>query len=54
MNYPKPPENIMQFARAFSTEQACADYLFSLRWPNGYACPKCGSTRAGPIRAASG
>jgi hypothetical protein len=54
MNYPKPPENIIEFSRSFSTEQACADYLFSLRWPHGYVCPKCGSSKAGPIRSTPG
>ena len=54
MTYPRPPESIVEFSRAFNTEKACADYLFSLRWPNGYACPKCGSTKAGPIRSIPG
>lgn len=45
-NFPKPPMNIIDFSRYFATEEACADYLFSLRYPNGYACPKCGSVRA--------
>lgn len=54
MLYPKPPENIIQFSRTFATDEACARYLFSLRWPHGYVCPKCGSTRAGPIRSTPG
>jgi hypothetical protein len=28
----------MEFSRRFATEEACADYLFRLRYPNGYAC----------------
>ncbi len=44
--YPKPPETLMQFAAKFRTEKACANYLFSLRYPGGYACPKCGSVKA--------
>lgn len=46
MSYPTPPQNIMAFARMFATDEACADYLFSLRYPAGYVCPSCGSTRA--------
>lgn len=44
--YPEPPKNIIEFSRHFATEDACADYLISLRYPNGYACFKCGSVRA--------
>lgn len=44
--YPEPPKNIIEFSRHFGTEEACANYLFSLRYPNGYVCFKCGSVRA--------
>lgn len=44
--YPEPPRNIIEFSRRFATEEACADYLFSLRYPNGYVCSKCSSARA--------
>ena len=27
----------------FSTEQDCIDYLTSIRWPQGFICPVCGS-----------
>jgi len=26
----------------FPTEEACRTHLFSRRWPNGFACPRCG------------
>ena len=26
----------------FPSEQSCADYIATLRWPNGPVCPKCG------------
>ena len=29
----------------FRTEQDCIDYLVSLKWPNGFQCPQCGSIR---------
>jgi transposase-like protein len=35
------PENLMEFERRFRTEQACQDYLASLRWPKGFFCPRC-------------
>jgi hypothetical protein len=50
MRYPDPPQNILDFARMFPDEQACADYLFQLRWPNGFVCPKCGSTKVYKVR----
>ena len=28
--------------RQFDTEDACRDYLFKLRWPDGFICPVCG------------
>ena len=33
----------MEFENMFRTEQDCIDYLESLRWPNGFECPRCGS-----------
>jgi hypothetical protein len=35
-----------EFENRFNTEEACRDYLFLLRWPNGFICPKCGNTKA--------
>jgi len=43
---PRPdfPKNILEFQRQFSTEEACEEYLFDSRWPNGFVCPACGDT----------
>jgi len=35
------PMTFREFIKQFSTEEQCRDYLFSLRFPNGFACPKC-------------
>lgn len=35
------PQNSLEFRDWFSTEQACRDYLFGLRWPDGFRCPRC-------------
>ncbi|MBA7549428.1 IS1595 family transposase ISBsi1 [subsurface metagenome] len=42
MNYPR---NQMEFEEMFKTEQDCIDYLTSIRWPQGFECPTCGSIR---------
>ena len=39
-----------EFENRFNTEEACRDYLFLLRWPNGFICPKCGNTKAWAVR----
>jgi len=33
----------MEFEKMFNTEQDCIDYLTSIRWPQGFVCPVCGS-----------
>ena len=40
------PRNFEEFLDWFSTEQDCSDYLEWIRWPSGFACPRCNSTRA--------
>lgn len=33
----------------FPDEGACVEYLFQLRWPEEFRCPKCGATAAGIV-----
>lgn len=33
---------LLQFQKMFQTEEDCRTYLFKMRWPNGFCCPKCG------------
>ena len=40
------PQTLAEFDREFATEEACARYLFQLRWPDGFVCPRCGGTKA--------
>jgi transposase-like protein len=35
------PRNQAEFESRFSSEQACRQYLFALRWPEGFVCPRC-------------
>ena len=31
-----------QFLKRFPNEKACAEYLYQVKWPNGFVCPVCG------------
>lgn len=46
MARPTFPRSLAEFQSRFATEEACADYLFRSRWPEGFACPKCRSPDA--------
>ena len=43
------PTTLIEFERQFSTEEACRDYLFKLRWPNGFQCSRCNNQKAWPV-----
>lgn len=43
------PRTLQELEARFSTEEACRDYLFQLRWPEGYRCPRCGHGKAWPV-----
>lgn len=42
------PRTLGEFDRRFGTEEGCRDYLFRLRWPQGFRCPRCGQAKAWP------
>src|SRR5665213_225142 len=44
------PRNLAELEASFSTEEACRAYLARLRWPSGFACPRCASRKAWPVR----
>jgi len=39
----------LEFQQRFGSEEACREYLFASRWPDGFVCPGCGSVRAGEM-----
>jgi len=45
---PRPPfpKNLREFQTQFATEEACQQYWARCRWPDGFACPRCGHDRA--------
>jgi transposase-like protein len=40
------PNNALEFEQWFATEEACRNYLWQVRYPNGFVCPRCGGTKS--------
>jgi hypothetical protein len=40
------PRSQNEFELRFQTEVACLEYLGKVRWPEGFACPRCGGSDA--------
>ncbi len=39
------PANLVEFNDWFDSDQACREYLEIIRWPDGFQCPRCGTSR---------
>lgn len=37
------PFTLLELERRFADDASCRNYLFSLRWPDGFGCPRCGA-----------
>ena len=44
------PRNLIEFEARFASEEDCRQYLFRLRWPDGFRCPSCGCGKSWPWR----
>lgn len=44
------PRDLAEFEARLATEEACRDYLYQMRWPDGFRCPNCGHGQAWPVR----
>jgi transposase-like protein len=40
------PQDLPTFIKRFGTDEACRDYLFRQRWPDGFRCRACGHGEA--------
>jgi len=40
------PVDQQEFELLIASEESCRAYLEAIRWPNGFICPVCGSTKA--------
>ena len=45
-----PPKSLREFTQRFATESDCEQFLFSVRYPNGFVCPRCGEERGWPLK----
>jgi transposase-like protein len=45
------PRTLAELEARFSSEEACREYLFRLRWPGGFRCSRCGDTKTWPLRS---
>jgi len=44
------PRTLLQLEKRFSTNEACQVYLATLRWPQGWRCPRCGNHQGWAVR----
>jgi len=40
------PRTFIEFEKRFTSEEACREYLFQIRWPDGFRCPRCQGVKA--------
>ena len=43
------PRTLSEFEARFPDEESCRGYLFCIRWPDGFRCPRCADERAWPV-----
>ncbi len=43
--------NLHSFFKSFETEEQCKDYLYDLKWKNGFVCYRCSHTNGCPSAA---
>lgn len=43
------PRTLPELEKRFSSEPACREYLFIIRWPEGFICPRCHGKTAWPM-----
>lgn len=48
------PTTALAFEKYFATEEQCEAYLFGLRWPEGFRCPRCKGEKAWALRSRPG
>jgi transposase-like protein len=44
------PRTLLELEERFNCDEDCRAYLFTLRWPEGWICPRCGGLRCLRVR----
>ena len=44
-NIERYPKHFQEFLIQFRNEEDCWNYIFDIRWPNGFVCPKCSGSK---------
>jgi transposase-like protein len=44
------PKSMIEFEQQFDTEEKCKEYLYQIRWPEGFICQHCGCQKCWNIR----
>lgn len=45
-----PPKSLREFDRRFRTEADCENFLFLVRYPEGFVCPRCGAMQGWALK----
>ncbi len=45
------PKTLLEFEKQFASNEACREYIYQLRWPEGFICPRCGYQKAWTMRS---
>ena len=48
------PLSIEEFVERFPDDNACAEFIASVRWPSGFVCPRCGNKNAWKLQSRPG
>jgi transposase-like protein len=51
MENPEFPKSLMQAVRYFADPGVCVEFVASMRWPNGVACPHCEGTKVSFLKS---
>jgi transposase-like protein len=44
------PKTLLELEKQFASEEACREYIYQLRWPEGFKCPRCAHQKAWAMR----
>ena len=45
------PKTMIEFEQRFISEDACREYLYQMRWPDGFVCSRCGHKKCWEMKS---